>query len=397
MDRALTALSPPPAPPRPVADPRDDPSPTGPPSRVALVAITRSGARLVAALAQALPNASAYVSPRWQMEAGRNAQPLGSSLGAEIARLFSSYDGLVIFAAVGVVVRLIAPCLGDKTRDPGVVAVDDAGRYAVSVLSGHLGGANALAQRVADVLGAEAIVTTGSEAHGLPAVDLLGRQWGWRVENLPAAKRVSAALVNGDPVGVAQEVGETTWWPTGAPALQRYASAEALAAAGLAGIVVTDRLLPGPLAAAAAGWVIFRPRTLVLGVGASTGVTDEELEALTRTTLADAGLAWASVALVATLDRKLVEPGIAAFAARHGLALRGYAAHELAGVPVPHPSAEVQRYVATASVCEAAAVLAAAGGPIVASKRKSARATVAVARRVITLSRLRCARPGEES
>jgi cobalt-precorrin 5A hydrolase len=351
---------------------------------IAIVAITRSGARLAAKLAPALPGARAYVAPRWQKEAGPDAEPLRASLGAEIARLFSVSDGLVIVAAVGVVVRLVAPCLRDKTRDPGVVAIDDAGRYAVSVVSGHLGGANALTRRVAGILGAEPIITTASEAHGLPAVDLLGQQWGWRVDNPAAAKRVSAALINGEPVGVVQDAGETTWWPATAPALQVFASVEALAAAGLPAIAVTDRLVPESLTATGAQWVIFRPRTLVLGIGASSGAPGAEIEGLARATLAAAGLAWDSLALVATLDRKLAEPGILAFAGRVSLPLQGYTPEELREVPVPHPSVVVEGHVGTPSVCEAAAVLAAGGGPLVAAKRKSPHATVAVARRAET-------------
>jgi cobalt-precorrin 5A hydrolase len=351
------------------------------PARVALVAITRAGARMAAEVAKALPGAVPYASARWASEGGGAATPLAQDTKAELARLFRAHDGLVVFAAVGVVVRLIAPCLRDKTSDPAVVAVDDAGRYAVSVLSGHLGGGNALTTRVAAVLGASPVITTASEAHGLPAVDLLGCNLGWRAENLAAAKIVSAALVNAEPVGTFQDAGEADWWPADAPSLRRFETLDGLAASNLPGIVVSDRVLPANLARPALRWVILRPRTLVLGVGASTGVAADEIESLARTTLEDAGLIWACLAGIATLDRKLAEPGIAQFAARHGLPMHGFSAVALAAVPVPHPSATVARHVATPSVCEAAAVLAAGGGSLVATKRKSARATVAVARR----------------
>jgi cobalt-precorrin 5A hydrolase len=363
--------------------------------RVALVAITRSGARLAARLASALPGATVFVSPRWRAEAGAAAQPLGADLSALVGRRFAAGESLVMFAAVGVVVRLIAPWLRDKRRDPAVVAVDDAGRYAICVLSGHLGGGNALARRVAALLGAQAVITTATEAHGLPAVDLLGQQWGWRVENLSAVKVVSAALVNGEPAGAVQEAGETDWWPSDAPPLPRYESTAALAAAGVPGIVVTDRLLR-ETDAAAAGWVVLRPRSLVLGVGASTGVSADDIDALARGAVADAGLAWLSLAAVATLDRKLAEPGLAAFAARHGLPLYGYPPDALARVPVPHPSAIVRRHVGTASVCEAAAVLGADGGRLVVPKRIGARATVAVARRALSPAPNPGAASGEE-
>jgi cobalt-precorrin 5A hydrolase len=353
---------------------------------VALIAITRAGASLAAGVAAALPGAEVYIAPRWRDLAGPAAHPLGPTLGAEVARLFTTHDGLVFFAAVGVAVRLVAPHLRGKAEDPAVVAVDDAGRYAVSVLSGHLGGANALAERVGAILGAQAVVTTASEAHGLPALELLGQAWGWRVENLPAAKVVSAALVNGEPVGVVQEGGEPDWWPADAPPLTRYDAAEALAAAACPALIITDRVLPRALAGLCRRWLILRPRTLVLGVGASTGVSADEIEALARAAVADAGLAWASLRLVATLDRKLAEPGVVAFAARHGVPLCGYPAAALAAILVPSPSAVVQRHVGTASVCEAAALLGAGGGTLAAAKRKSARTTVAVARRLASSS-----------
>ena len=350
------------------------------PRRVALVAVTLGGARHAARLSAAPPDSTPYVSDRWRAEAGPHARPLEACLGPTVAQLFGAYDGLVFFTALGVAVRLMAPCLRSKREDPAVVVVDDAARYAISALSGHRGGANALAERVGALLGATPIVTTASEVHGTLPVDLLGRDLGWRIENLDTAKAVAAALVNGERVGLVQEAGELDWWDGPLPAtVQRYATLEELAAADCSGLVITDRLLPG-FEAAASRWVVYRPRTLVLGLGASSGVEADEIEALARAAIAEAGVAWASLASVATLDRKLSEPGVVAFAERHGLPLHSYGAAELARVPVPHPSAAVRSHVGTPSVCEAAAQLA-AGSPLLLTKRKSAHATVALARR----------------
>ena len=350
------------------------------PRRLGYVALTRGGARLAGCLAAALPG-TIYVSERWRAAAGAAARALDEPPSHAMPALFAAHDGLVFFTAVGVTVRLIAPCVRDKRGDPAVVAVDDAGRYAVSVLSGHMGGANALTERVAALLGAAPVITTASEARGTLPVDLLGREHGWRLEHPEAVKRASAAVVNGEPVGLVQEAGETDWWEGPLPsAIRRYGGLEALAATDCPGLVITDRALPTELAVASARWVVYRPRSLVLGVGASSGVDVEEIEALARATLAAAGLAWASVREVATLDRKLAEPRLVAFAQRHELPLRGFAAEALATVPVPNASPLVASHVGTPSVCEAAACLA-AGGPLIVVKRKSARATLAVARR----------------
>jgi len=348
---------------------------------LALLAITRGGARLAARLAASLPDGDLYVAERWQPAGGPAARALGTPLGPAVGELFFRYRGLVFFTAVGVAVRLIAPYLRDKQADPAVVAVDESGRFAVAVLGGHGGGANELAARVAVVLGATPVVTTASEARGVPAIDLLGREHGWRIEGQAAVKAASAALVNGESVGLVQDAGERDWWDGRLPAhVAPYPDLATLAAAGCPGLVISDRLLPAEWRAAASRWVVYRPRTLVLGVGASRGVPADEVDGLARAACAEAGLAWASVGAIATLDRKLDEPGLVAFAARHDLPLQAYDAAALRAVAVPHPSPTVQGHVGTPSVCEAAAQLA-AGGPLVLPKRKSAHATVAIARR----------------
>src|SRR4051812_26835829 len=238
--------------------------------RLALLAITRGGAYLAARLAASLPDGDVYVAERWRTEGGPAARALGTPLGPAVGELFASYRGLVFFTAVGVAVRLIAPHLRDKHADPAVVAVDESGRFAVAVVGGHGGGANDLAARVAVVLGAMPVVTTASEARGVPAVDLLGHRHGWRIEGQAAVKAASAALVNGEPVGLVQDAGKRDWWDGPLPAhLVPYPDLVALAAAGCPGLGISDRLLPPEWGAAASRWVVYRPRSLVLGVGAS--------------------------------------------------------------------------------------------------------------------------------
>jgi cobalt-precorrin 5A hydrolase len=343
--------------------------------------MTRGGAALAARVVAELPGADLYIARRWWAPGGERSRPFDGPLADIIAHLFRGHRGLVIFAAVGVVVRLVAPCLRNKHIDPAVVAVDDAGRFVVSVVSGHVGGANALATRVAAILGATAVITTASDARGIQSADMLGRELGWRLEGDAGLRSVSAALVNEEVVGLVQDAGSEDWWQGPLPQMvRRFDTLEALAAAGVPGLVITDRLIPARFSTAARAWVVYRPRSLALGIGASTGVTKAEIQALVAGTLAEAGLAAASVGAIGTLDRKLDEPGLVAFAAGWALPVRSYTAEQLARVSVAQPSAVVLSHVGTPSVCEAAARLAAEGGPLVVPKRKSTRATVAIAR-----------------
>ncbi|MGV9453256.1 precorrin-3B C(17)-methyltransferase [Streptomyces sp. NPDC003635] len=266
---------------------------------------------------------------------------------------FAECEQLVCFLATGAVVRLVAPLLGDKRTDPGVVCVDEGGRFAVSLVGGHGGGANELAVQVGELLTAQPVVTTATDAVGLPGLDTLG----FPVEGDVAA--VSRALLDGEPVALAAELP----WPL--PALK-------VADEGAYTVRLTDRAVEP-----AEREVVLRPPSLVVGVGASKGAPVEEVLALIHGSLE--GLSVASVARIATVGAKAEEPGIVEAAERLGVPLVTYPAERLARVEVPNPSDAPLAAVGTPSVAEASALVE--GGELLVPKRKSAMATCAVVRR----------------
>jgi len=198
--------------------------------RVVLVAITRHGAQQTAGLARLLPEASVCVAEKFAPLMAGLPNPVRAYAGAfrdEIATLFADFDQVVFFVSLGAVVRLIAPHLKSKDEDPGVLVVDDAAQFVIPVLSGHVGGANAMAEQVAALLDATPVLTTASDVGKTIPVDILGRELGWKVE-APKINitRVSAHVVNGEPVAVVQEAGSADWWtrPTPLPAnIHRFA------------------------------------------------------------------------------------------------------------------------------------------------------------------------------
>lgn len=206
---------------------------TGTGVRIVLVAITRHGAEKTAGLARQLPQASVCVAEKFAPLMAGLSNPVRAYSGAfrdEIAALFTDFDQIVFFVSLGAVVRLIAPHLKNKDEDPGVLVIDDAGQFVIPVLSGHVGGANACALQVAALLGATPVLTTASDVGKTIPVDILGRELGWRVE-APKINitRVSAHVVNGEPVAVVQEAGSPNWWtrPTPLPAsIHRFARFE---------------------------------------------------------------------------------------------------------------------------------------------------------------------------
>jgi cobalt-precorrin 5A hydrolase / cobalt-factor III methyltransferase / precorrin-3B C17-methyltransferase len=307
---------------------------------IGLIAITQAGQASAAQLATAWPGQTRTYDP-----------PAKHALH----RAWAECDELVCFLAVGATTRLIAPLLDSKWTDPAVVCVDEPARYAVALVGGHAAGANELCARVAEVFGAQAIITTATDTTGLPGLDTLD----WPTEG--ALTGVTRALLDGEPVGFESDA----TWP--------IPSLPVTAGGGPYRIVVTDRIVPVD-----EHTVILRPPSLVAGVGASRGVTAEEVLGLIGEALAVGGLAEGSVATLATVEAKAGEEGIVEAAHQGGWPLVAYPAGQLAAVPVPNPGTAALAAVGTPSVAEAAAL--ASGGALVVPKRKSAMATVALAR-----------------
>jgi len=306
------------------------------------------------------------------------------TVGPLLADLWRTTDQIVLFFALGAAIRLIAPLLQDKHVDPGVVAIDDAGRFAISVVSGHRGDANGLAKQCADVLGAIPVVTTASEAHNTLAVDLLGRTLGWHVEDTSHMTAVSASIINGEAVAVLQEAGDLDWWeserswPKNLIRVAHQSDVSASTCASL--LVISDRIMEG--LPQALPTIVYRPPTLVLGIGCRRGVSFSDLDAFIKETLATNGFAFQSIAVLATADIKADEVALQMLAKQYSWGFEVHSVEALKTMTaIPNPSERVQKLVGTPSVCEAAALFSSKGGELVVCKHKGEGMTVAVARR----------------
>ncbi|WP_344328056.1 precorrin-3B C(17)-methyltransferase [Streptomyces macrosporus] len=342
---------------------------------IGLVSATAAGRRARDRLAAAWPETTRVYDTGGE-EGGETG---GGTVRDAVARAFAECDRIVCFLATGATVRLIAPLLGDKASDPGVVCVDEAQQYAVALLGGHAGGANELAHAVAEALpGCRPVVTTATDAVDVPGLDTLGLP----VEGAVAA--VSRAILDGEPVRLVRHVvlPLPALPPNVTEATDNATERDRDSGAGYT-LLVSDRALTPDDRTA-----VLRPPTLSVGVGASRGAPADEIVGLVERALADAGLSARCVAELATVEAKADEPGIVEAARRLGVPVRTHPAEELAAVPVPHPSDAPLAAVGTPSVAEAAALLACGeGAELLVPKRKSepegraAMATCAVARR----------------
>ncbi|GAB77082.1 precorrin-3B C17-methyltransferase [Austwickia chelonae] len=291
-----------------------------------------------------------------------------------LPQAWAECDLIISHLALGATTRIIAPLLRDKKTDPGVVVVDEAGRFAVPLVGGHAGGANELATRIARALDGTPVVTTATDSLGVPALDTLG--WAYRGD----VAGTTRALLDGKTVDLVREhrcplpplpgnvvdVDRRTDTPDEEPATPA------------ARIVVTDRAADLVLGETALPTVVLHPRTLVVGMGCNSGTDVDHLDALLTATLDEAGLARESVAALTTIDLKAGELGLVQLAARLGLSLEHHPAERLAAQDVPTPSAVVDGHVGSPSVSEASVL--AHGAALVVPKQKTGDATCAIGR-----------------
>lgn len=348
--------------------------------RTAVVAITKHGIEIARKIKEKMPEVEIYV-PAKHSDGGKDVNWFSEQSMHLVASLFRSHDALVCVFSLGAAIRMVAPHLVDKKSDPAVVVIDDRANHVISALSGHLGGANALARLLASFLGARPVITTAADVNETIAVDLVGREFGWTIENFENVTRTSALMVNEEKIALYQDAGERSWWQDALPKnVAAVNSIDDIKSAEFKGaLVITDRIVDGEIMAKA---VVYRPKTLVIGIGLHRDTSRETIESGVMSVFDSNGLAIRSVRNIASVDRGARVKGLDEFSAQYGIPVQIFAKEELAGVEVPNPSAAVQKFEGTASVSEAASILSSKGELVVQKQKFPPDLTVAVCRTV---------------
>ena len=343
-----------------------------PEAAIRVVALTRRGAFLAREISRGLAGARCWL-PR--AHAGEDPEERNfDRVATVLGEAFRRGENLVAVMAAGIVVRSIAPHLRGKAKDPAVVVVDEAGNFAISLLSGHQGGANQLARQVAQIIKGTPVITTASDLQGLPALDLAAIRTGLTIENPAALSQVQMNLLSGlnlrlvDPDGflaeLVEEYPERFIWET---------DLDTALAGGWPGVYAGFRER-----AWSPAWLVLRPKNLVAGVGCHPGASADEILRFLKDSFRKERLSLASLKALASIEARKEEPGLIEAAARLGVEFIWFTKEELQSVPVPTPSPQVIRLVGVVSVAEAAA-LKAGGKELVLTKRKRGNLTLAVA------------------
>jgi cobalt-precorrin 5A hydrolase/precorrin-3B C17-methyltransferase len=276
------------------------------------------------------------------------------SLKDHLARLWPHHRAFIFGLATGAVVRLISPLLTDKATDPAVIVIDPQGRFVISLCGGHQGGSDRLACLIAAQLGAIPILTGAAQALNLPGIDTLGEPFGWR-KGAGDWTEVSAAIANGKPVEVIQEVGSTLWQKV-LPDTHPFVWQGVNEPQARIWISITQGQWQTKADCPQVQW---HPRLLWVGIGCVRGTSQALIHQAIEQVFQSSQLTQKAIAGIATIDIKADEIGLLAFCDAQQFPLKTFTAAQLNQIPVPTPSQIVEQEVGTASVAEAAALCAA--------------------------------------
>lgn len=284
------------------------------------------------------------------------------------AETWGKYRTLIFIMAAGIVVRKIAPLLKDKKTDPAVIVLDEKGSYAVSLLSGHLGGANEAAKDIADFLKGKAVITTASDVNNMPSIDLWARDKGLVIDEWELLPSLATKLLDNGTLSAYSDIDIVL-----PEVFLRTAEAAE------ADILITNHITINDNKKNVKGQLYMRPKNIVIGFGCNSGTTEEEITGAITDLLKKHNLAFSAIQSIATLDKKSSEPGLMAFAKKHNLNIKSFTPEELNSVSGVTKSEVVFKATGANAVAEPAALLASCAGSLLVQKQKIGNVTVAIA------------------
>jgi len=347
--------------------------------KIAVLAITKNGIKMSLKLKEYFSNFEVFAPIKFS-DNNEKIQWYDESTSGKIVELFKNNDGVICLFSLGAVIRLLAPHIKDKKTDPAVIVIDDNANFVISVLSGHLGGANELSNEIAEKIGATSVITTAADVNKTIAVDLVGRDLGWKIEDDSNVTRISAFMVNKEKIGIFQNIGKKEWWKGKLPEnITFFSNIKDLKSSDSKGylIITNDRIGDDDLIKNS---VIYRVPSLVIGIGLHWDTPKETIMNGVSETLEKFGLNQKEIARFVSIKKDKDVIGLIELGKEMKIPVEYIDRKELATITTPNPSKTVQAFEGTASVSEAAAMKSSEGDLIVEKQKFPPNLTVAIAR-----------------
>ena len=346
--------------------------------KVAILAITKNGIKMGLSLKNLFPDWKVFAPSKFS-DNNEVIEWYNDSTSIKIVDLFKSNDALICLFSLGAVIRLIAPHIKDKKTDPAVIVIDDKAQFVISVLSGHLGGANELSNDIAQKINAVPVITTAADVNKTIAVDLVGKEFGWRIDGDDTVTKVSAFMVNKEKIGVFQNVGSRDWWKKEFPKnVFKYDSFDKLKNSQSKGfLIISDQVFDDKILE---NTVVYRPQTLVVGVGLHWDTSKETIKSGLETSLQKFNLSYKSIARFVSIKKEKDIVGLIELGKEMNIPVEYIDREELSTIDTPNPSKTVQTFEGTPSVSEAAAIKSSQGELVVEKQKFPPNLTIAIAR-----------------
>jgi len=346
--------------------------------KVSVLAITKNGINIGEKLKELFPNWDIFVPNKLSNE-NKSITWYSEPTSDKIIELFKNSNALICLFSLGAVIRLIAPYLKDKKTDPAVIVIDDKTNFVISVLSGHIGGANELTQEISEKLNALPVITTAADVNKTIAVDLVGREFGWKIDDETTVTKISAHMVNAEPIGVFQQTGNKKWYKELPKNVTIYNSLEELKKSNSkAHLIISDTIIDNELAQES---VIYRPQSLVIGIGLHWDTTKDTIKDGIEHCLKKFNLSSKCIAKLVSIKKSEDVQGLIDLGEEMKIPVEYVNREELAEIITPNPSNTVKAFEGTASVSEAAAIKISNGELIVEKQKFPPNLTVAIARK----------------
>ena len=347
--------------------------------KIAVLAITKNGIKIGLKLKELFNSWQIYAPSKFS-NGDNNIEWYSDSTTSKIVNLFKTNDAIICIFSLGAVIRLIASHLKDKKTDPAVIVIDDKIKFVISALSGHLGGANKLTEQIAEKLGSIPVVTTAADVNQTIPVDLLGKEFGWKIEDDSTVTKVSAYMVNEEKIGIYQDAGEKNWWNKELPPnVTIYSTIEDLKKSSSKGyLLITDRKIQESTILKDA--VIYRPLTLVVGVGLHWDTSNDTIRDGLDFCFEKYKLNKKSIAKFVTLKKKQDAQGLIELGKEMKVPIQYFEKEVLSKITIPNPSETVLSFEGTPSVSEAAAIKGSGGKLVVEKQKFPPNLTLAIAR-----------------
>ena len=347
--------------------------------KVSVLAITKNGINIGEKLKELFPNWDIFVPSKLSNE-NKSITWYSEPTSDKIIELFKNSNALICLFSLGAVIRLIAPYLKDKKTDPAVIVIDDKTNFVISVLSGHIGGANELTQEISEKLNALPVITTAADVNKTIAVDLVGREFGWKIDDETTVTKISAHMVNAEPIGVFQQTGNKKWYKKLPKNVIIYNSLEELKKSNSkAHLIISDTIIDNGLAQES---VIYRPQSLVIGIGLHWDTTKDTIKDGIEHCLKKFNLSSKCIAKLVSIKKPEDVQGLIDLGKEMQIPVEYVNREELAEIITPNPSSTVKAFEGTASVSEAAAIKVSNGELIVEKQKFPPNLTIAIARKI---------------